>query len=177
MVVFIASIGYLWQQKMWWDDLASAAARITVLFCSIVLLTGMVWGKSAWGQWWSWSPRLTFSLVLWLLYVVYLIIRPSIESPHRRALISAVYGLIAFIDVPLVHMSTRLMPDIHPISIEMAPAMKLTLLCWFVPVTMLAFGLIVERCRLNTRLRIRHDPTGVDDPGNSKLVNQTGGSL
>lgn len=155
MVVFIASIGYLWQRRFWWDDLASAAAKVTVLYCSVVLLTGMVWGKSAWGEWWTWSPRLTFSLVLWLLYMVYLMLRPSIESPHRRALVSAVYGLIAFLDVPLVYLSVRLMPDIHPTSIEMTSRMAWSLTAWFVPVSLLMVGLVGARYRLNRRHRCR----------------------
>ena len=95
--------------------------RSRCVLCSIVLLTGMIWGRGAWGLWWTWSPRLTFSLMLWLLYVVYLIIRNSIESSQRRAVISAVYGVIAFLDVPLVYLSARLMPDIHPASIELDP--------------------------------------------------------
>ncbi len=154
MVVFIASVGYLWQRQLWWDDLADAAAKVAVVFCTVVLLTGMIWGRSAWGHWWTWSPRLTFSLVLWLLYVVYLMIRPSVESGQRRALICAVYGLIAFLDVPLVYLSTKLMPqDIHPVSIGLAPSMKLTLLVWFVPVTLLSVGLVRARYRLNRTLR------------------------
>lgn len=152
-IVFIASIGYLMQRKLWWDDLAVAAAKVAVLFASIVLITGMIWGKSAWGQWWTWSPRLTFSLILWLLYVVYLMIRPSVESEQRRALMSAVYGIIAFLDVPIVYFSTKLLKDIHPTSIELADSMRLTLLVWFLPVTMFSAGLIVARYRLNRRLR------------------------
>jgi len=140
LLSFIASIGYLSRRDLMWDRLAAVAARVAVIFCSVVLLTGMIWGKSAWGQWWTWSPRLTFSLVLWLLYVVYLMIRASIDSPQRRALIAAVYGMIAFLDVPLVYLSTRLMPDIHPISVQLAPQMKLTLAVWFVPVVMALGG-------------------------------------
>jgi heme exporter protein C len=151
--LFIASVAYLWQRSMKWDDLAEASGKITVLFCSVVLLTGMIWGKSAWGQWWTWSPRLTFSLVLWLLYIVYLMIRPMIESPTRRATVSAVYGLAAFLDVPLVYISVKLMPDIHPSSIELEPAMKLTLLVWSFPVPMLMGGLIMMRYKLNRRVR------------------------
>ncbi|UCD76160.1 MAG: cytochrome c biogenesis protein CcsA [Phycisphaerales bacterium] len=152
-MVFIASIGYLWERKAWWDDLAAAAGKITALLCAVVLLTGMIWGRSAWGHWWTWSPRLTFSLVLFLLYVVYLMIRPSIESPQRRAMVCAVYGIIAFLDVPLVYLSVKMMPDFHPSSIALAPPMKLTLLAWFLPVTLLAAGLIVTRFTLNCRLR------------------------
>ncbi len=148
LVSFIASVGYLWTRRMSWDDLAASSAKVAVVLCSIVLLTGMIWGKAAWGQWWTWSPRLTFSLMLWLLYVVYLIIRNSIDSAPRRALISAVYSVIAFLDVPLVYLSARLMQDIHPQSIELEPAMKLTLLVWFIPVTLANAGMITLRYML-----------------------------
>jgi heme exporter protein C len=153
LIVFVASIGYLSQRKTWWDDLAAASARVAVQLCSVVLITGMIWGHSAWGQWWTWSPRLTFSLVLWLLYVVYLMIRMSIESGARRSVIAAVYGVIAFLDVPLVYLSVRLMPDIHPTSVRLAPAMKLTLAVWFVPITMLMIGLIARAYSTNIHTR------------------------
>ena len=151
VVSFAASIAYVARRDMKWDRRAAAAARVAVVFCSIVLVTGMIWGRSAWGQWWTWSPRLTFSLVLWLLYIVYLMTRGSIQSPERRAIVSAVYGIVAFLDVPLVYLSVRLMPDIHPISVSLAPAMKLTLAAWFVPVLMLAAGAIVVAYRRSAR--------------------------
>jgi heme exporter protein C len=156
LTAFIASIGYLWQRRAWWDDLAWAAVRVAVQFCGVVLLTGMAWGRLAWGVWWTWSPRLTFSLALFLLYVVYLLVRSSIEGRERRAVIAAVYAIVAFLDVPLVWLSARLMPDIHPGSIELAPAMKLTLAAWFVPVTLLAAGLITLRFVLNRRATIAY---------------------
>jgi heme exporter protein C len=153
LVVFIGSLGYLWQRQVWWDDLAAAAAKVAVLLCSGVLITGMIWGKSAWGLWWTWSPRLTFSLMLWLLYVVYLMVRASVESSQRRAVVGAVYGIMAFLDVPLVWLSARLMNDIHPASIELAGEMKITLAVWFVPVTLMAAGLLVARFKLNRQIR------------------------
>lgn len=153
LITFVASIGYLIQRKSVWDDLASAAARVAVQLCTVVLLTGMIWGRSAWGQWWTWSPRLTFVLVLWLLYVVYVVIRISVESSQRRAIISAVYGILAFLDVPLVYLSVHLMPDIHPTSISLISPMKLTLGIWFIPVMLLTAGLIVFRFRLNAAQR------------------------
>jgi heme exporter protein C len=159
MVAFIAAIAYLTQRRPVWDDLASAAARVAVQLCSVVLLTGMIWGRSAWGQWWTWSPRLTFSLVLWLLYVVYLTIRMSIESPQRRAVISAVYAILAFLDVPLVYLSVRLMPDIHPTSISLAAPMKLTLALWFAAVLPLTAGLIALKFKQNQRQRLAAEQT------------------
>jgi heme exporter protein C len=168
LVVFVASIGYLVQRSAKWDDLAAAAAKVAVLLCSGVLVTGMIWGRAAWGQWWTWSPRLTFSLILWLLYAVYLMVRSSIESRERRAVVGAVYGLTAFLDVPLVWISARLLPDIHPASVQLAGPMKLTLLAWFVPVTLVAVGLIAGGFELNRRLgdreHRRFEPRAVPGP-------------
>lgn len=155
MVCFIASIGYLYQRTSWWDDLAAAGARIAVQLCGVVLLTGMIWGKSAWGVWWTWSPRLTFSLVLFLLYVVYLVVRASIETGQRRAVVSAVYAIVAFLDVPLVYLSARMMEDIHPAHVDLDPSMKLTLALWFIPVTLLTAGILIGRFQLNGRERLR----------------------
>lgn len=173
MTVFIASIGYMLQRRTWWDDLATAAAKVAVLLCSGVLITGMIWGKSAWGQWWTWSPRLTFSLMLWLLYVVYLVVRNSIESPQRRAVVSAVYGISAFIDVPLVWLSARLIPDIHPSGIALTGEMKLTLALWFVPVTLMAVALILMRYELNRRQRA--DDEAAAERGFEPLMGMSGG--
>jgi len=169
LVAFIASIAYLTQRRPVWDDLAAASARISVQLCSVVLLTGMIWGKSAWGQWWTWSPRLTFSLVLWLLYVVYLTIRMSIESPQRRAVISAVYAILAFLDVPLVYLSVRLMPDIHPTSITLAPPMKVTLILWFAAVLPLTAGLIVLKFKSNQRQRKAVGEAQLEQPAEAPL--------
>ena len=148
---FVASIAYLWQRNSWWDDLASAAARVAVQLCAVVLATGMAWGRGAWGVWWTWSPRLTFSLILFLLYVVYLVLRSSIEGRQSRAAIAAIYCVIAFLDVPLVWLSARLIPDIHPGAIRLEPTMQLTLAAWFVPMTLMTAGLVVGRFFLNRR--------------------------
>lgn len=153
MLTFIAGIGHLAQRRAWWDDLGSASARVAVQLCAVVLLTGMIWGRSAWGQWWTWSPRLTFTLLLFLLYVVYMVIRASVDPGPRRAMICAVYGIIAFLDVPLVYLSTKLMPDIHPSSIQLAAPMKLTLLACMGPVLLLSGGLVAARYALNRKLR------------------------
>ena len=171
LVVFVASIGFLLKRDGWWDDLAAAAAKVAVGLCSVVLLTGMVWAKSAWGTWWSWSPRLTFSLLLWLLYLVYLIVRASIDSPQRRAVVAAVYGIVAFLDVPLVYLSARLLPDIHPASIGLAPEMKVTLLVWFVPVTLIAAGLIAAGYRRSRDVgeRSSREPAESGDAGRMNL--------
>ncbi|NNM27491.1 MAG: cytochrome c biogenesis protein CcsA [Phycisphaerales bacterium] len=149
-VVFVASIGYLWQREERWDDLAVAASNVAAVYCAAVLVTGVLWARSVWGVWWIWSPRLTFSLVLFLLYVGYLALRPLVPA-ERRAVVSAGYGIAAFVDVPLVFLSVKLMPDVHPTSITLAPAMKLTLAVWFVPITLIMGGLIATQFGLNRR--------------------------
>ena len=156
LVAFVGGVGYLWQRKMHWDDLSAAGAKIAAVMCTIVLVTGMIWARVAWNAWWVWTPRLTFSLLLWLLYVVYLVIRPAIPSASRRATVSAVYAVAAFLNVPLVYLSVRLMPPLlHPVSVTMLPAMKLTLAASFVPVTLVTIGLIAAARSANRRRRAR----------------------
>ena len=153
-VVAFASGMYLWQRAAVWDDLAHAAAEVAVLYCSVVLVTGMVWAREAWGHWWTWSPRLTLSLVLWMLYVVYVVVRPTIEPAARRAVVCAVYGVLAFLDVPLVYFSVKLMPDdIHPARVVLPREMVWTMLYWGVPVLMLCVGFIWARFGLLRRAR------------------------
>jgi heme exporter protein C len=154
-IVFIASIGYIWQRKPWWDRLAGAAGLVAVLYCSVLLLTGMIWARDAWGHWWMWSPRLTFSLMLWLLFVAYIVVRRSIRDPLHRGVACAAYGIIAFLDVPLVYLSVRLLPDVHPANIQLTPAMRATLLVWFLPVTMICAGLILARSGFLARVFTR----------------------
>jgi heme exporter protein C len=126
-VNFVCSIMYVARRNRRWDNLALAASEIGVLFLMIVLITGPIWAKPAWFVWWTWSPRLTLSLVLCLLYISYLLIRNYIEDPEKRALISAVFGIIAFADTPLVWFSIRWWRDIHPSMLDtggLAPSMR-----------------------------------------------------
>ncbi|MBI2865450.1 MAG: cytochrome c biogenesis protein CcsA [Chloroflexi bacterium] len=114
-VVFVGSIGYLWKRKRSLDILACSAAEIGVVFTTLVLITGPIWGKFAWGTWWTWDPRLTTTLILWLIYVSYLMLRGSIPEPSRRARVSAVLGIVGFVDVPIVYMAIRWWRTIHPL--------------------------------------------------------------
>ena len=143
LVAFVGGVGYLWQRRLTWDNLAAAGAGAAALLCTIALATGMYWAHKTWGAWWVWTPRLTLTLMLWLLYVAYLLVRSSIEPRQRRAVISAVYAVAAFVDVPLVYFSTRLIPEHeHPVSVSIDPDMKVTLMFWFAAVTLATIGLI-----------------------------------
>jgi heme exporter protein C len=134
-VNFAASLMYLIRKNRWWDNLALSAAEVGVMFFSIVLVTGPIWAKAAWFVWWTWSPRLTLSLTLCLLYVAYLFIRKYIEGPERKAAVSAVFGIVAFIDTPLVWFSIRWWRDHHPSPMletgALDPSMRPALfICW-----------------------------------------------
>lgn len=171
LCLFASSVGYLWSRSMRCDDLSSAAGKATVLLSTVVLITGMFWGKSVWGHWWIWSPRLTFSLVMWALYVGYLIIRRTIHSDVRRASVCSVYGLIAFIDVPLVYVSVKLIPDIHPSSVVLGGSWQLTLFVLFVAWLMLTGGLIAAMRSAGYHARLRRGMLA--EPENTESSNQT----
>ncbi len=132
-VVFVASVAYLWRRRPELDTVAAASAEVGVLFTTIVLTTGPLWARPVWGVWWTWDPRLTTTLVLWFLYLGYLVLRQAVEDDERRARFSAVYGIVAFVDVPVVFESVRWWRTIHPQvlapgDIRIAPEMLLTLL-------------------------------------------------
>lgn len=114
VVLLIASIGYLISGRQAWDLVAAASAEAGLVFATILNATGMLFSRAEWNVWWTASPRLVTSAILWFLYAVYLILRASLPgSPYRRARICAVFGIIAFLDVPLVFISARFIPDIH----------------------------------------------------------------
>jgi heme exporter protein C len=134
---FIASAMYLIRRDRWWDHLALSAAEVGVVFIAVVLVTGPIWAKPVWLVWWTWSPRLTSSLILWMLYVAYFLVRNYIPDPERRAMIAAVFGIVAFADAPIVWFSIRWWRDIHPSPMletgGLAPSMRPALLvCWAV---------------------------------------------
>jgi heme exporter protein C len=114
LVCFVGNLGFLFQRKAKWDWLAVSSAEVGLAFCTVVLLTGPIWAKPAWGVYWAWDARLTSTLVLWLLYVSYLILRTMVEDTDRRALISAFYGMFIFLDVPLVYGSIWWWRTQHP---------------------------------------------------------------
>ena len=119
LIVFIASFRYLVTRDPKWDARALAAAEVGVLFTTLVLITGPIWAKPIWGIWWTWDARLTLTLVLWLIYMGYLMLRRYVESPDRRATLAAVVGIAGFVDVPLVYFAIRWWRTQHPQPVVM----------------------------------------------------------
>jgi len=114
VVLLVASIGYLVTSKQRWDDVAAASAEVGMVFAAVLNLSGSIFSRAEWNTWWTPSPRLVSAAILLFLYIVYLILRSSLTESHRkRARICAVFGILAFIDVPMVIISARFIPDIH----------------------------------------------------------------
>ena len=117
-ISFVAAVLYLRSQDPKWDRLGVVSIRLGLLFSSLVMATGMIWGKAAWGTWWDWEPRLTTFLLVCFLYVAYFVLRSVVEEEQRRATFAAVFAVIAFIDVPITFFATRLLPEgLHPVVI------------------------------------------------------------
>jgi heme exporter protein C len=116
-VVFVASIAFLATGDRRYDDVASASAEVGVVFTSGVLITGPLWGRPVWGVYWTWDPRLTSFLMLWLIYLSYLVLRGYVPEAARRARYSAVVGIVGFLDVPIVYLSVRWWRSEHPLQL------------------------------------------------------------
>ncbi len=156
-IVFLCSILYLWKKEREWDIYAHASAEIGIVFCSLVLITGPLWGKPIWGVWWVWDARLTSTLVLWLIYVAYLMLRAQSEPGSTRAKYAAVIGIVGFLDIPLIHFSVLWWNTLHPdpkvltgegLGTGLETPMFITLMISLAAFTLLYFLLMSLRVRL-----------------------------
>ncbi|MDY6893096.1 MAG: cytochrome c biogenesis protein CcsA [Chloroflexota bacterium] len=147
-VVFICSILYLWKRSTKWDILARSSSEVGIVFTSLVLITGPIWAKPVWGVWWTWDARLTATLVLWITYIAYLLIRSYTAEEARGARFAAVIGIVGFVNVPIVGLAITLWRTQHPPAIifreGIAPPMLLTLLVSITAFTVL-YALLVVR--------------------------------
>lgn len=130
-IALLASIGYLWKKDLRYDAVAATVTEVAWVFATIVLVTGSIWGRIAWGIWWAWDPRLTSMLICWLLLVSYLMLRRAVDEPNQRARLSAVLSIFTFTDWIIVWKSIEWWRTQHPgpvLSIRsgggMAPGME-----------------------------------------------------
>lgn len=112
--VFLNSVMFLWKRERTYDIMAHASAEVGIIFCTLVLITGPLWGKPAWGAWWVWDSRLTATLVLWLIFVAYLMLRQYGGEESQLSRFSAVLGIVGFLDVPLIYLSVKWWRTQHP---------------------------------------------------------------
>jgi heme exporter protein C len=130
-VVFVCSMLYMWKRAVKWDIIARSSAEVGIVFTTLVLITGPIWAKAVWGVWWTWDARLTATLVLWLIYIAYMLVRRYASEEARGARFAAVLGIVGFIDVPIVFLAVQLWRTQHPRQLVfeggLEPSMLLTL--------------------------------------------------
>jgi len=157
VLVAAASVLVLARRNDWqrFDRIASASAELGVLFSTLLLALGSIWGRRVWGAWWVWDARLTSTLVLWLIYVGYLVFRAMSPPGERRARLSAVIGIVGAVDIPVIHFAVTWWRTLHPGPVKPLPggadvpaAMLITMLVSLVAFTILFAVLLALRIRL-----------------------------
>lgn len=161
-VTFVGSLGWLVRRRTGWDRLAASSAELGVVFTGLALATGSIWGKPVWGVWWTWDPRLVTTALLFVVYLGYLGLRRSVDDLTSRARRAAVLGVVAFVQVPIVHLSVVWWRTLHqPPTIIRAggpslhPAMLAALLANLAAFTLVYAALLLHRidlARLGERL-------------------------
>ncbi len=151
MVVAVASIMHLVTGRQKWDDLAYSTAEIGIIFASLILVTGAIWGKPVWGVWWTWDAKLTTTLVLWFIYVGYLMVRAYGPAGTQGKRFASVIALIGAIDAPIIYKATDWWRSAHPernVPSDLNEKMLLTLMVSVLAFTVLYVYLLMERYSL-----------------------------
>jgi heme exporter protein C len=151
-VVLIGGIAYLWKENAAADRLARAAALVGLVFTTVTLVMGMIWAKPIWGTYWTWDARLTSTLVLWIIYAGYLMVRRLADPGRQAARFAAVVGIFGFIDVPVVHFSVTWWRTVHPGPVVINDALPASMLIAFF-ITM-ACTLVLAAVMIGIRYRI-----------------------
>lgn len=158
-VVFVCSLLYLATRSKAADCWGEAAAEVAFLLATIVLVTGMIWGKVAWGVAFNWEPRLVSFLILWFILLSLVLLR-SLSSDESRAQHCAVLGIVGAISIPIVIYSIKLLPEInqlHPVVVErggLTPQFKSAMLLSIVIISAFSALLIWIRARLSVAERL-----------------------
>ena len=143
LVVFIASIQFLRTGDHRWDRLGHASGEVGLIFTTLVLITGSIWGNPVWGTWWSWDPKLTTTLILWFMYLGYLMVR-SYAEPPRGPRYAAIVGIVAFFDVPIVYLSSYWWRTLHPQPVigPLADQQPSASIVWILLLSVVAFAVL-----------------------------------
>ncbi len=150
-IVFLTSILYLVKREEKWDRWAASAAHVGIIFTPLFLMAGSFWARASWGVWWAFDePRLTFSLILWFIYIGYLLIRSYVSNKEQGKRFGAVVGILGFFDVPLIALTIVYWRTNHPSPLVfeqggLAPSMQLTLMVSIAAFTALFFLLLWQK--------------------------------
>jgi heme exporter protein C len=155
LVAAVAGIGFLVTRRETWDRLGRASVETGTLFATIVLITGPIWARPAWGVWWTWEPRLTTTLIAWLIFLGAIVVRRIANDPEQAARLAAVIAIVGFLDLPIVYMSVEWWGGHHPIVISrggggISPAMRAGLWGGLAGVFLIHASLFALRWRLAT---------------------------
>jgi heme exporter protein C len=161
---------YLWLGDERLDHYAVSAAEGGLVFTAAGLISGSLWGRVAWGTFWTWEPRLTLTLLLFFIYVGYFLVRRSTENQERARRFAAVIAIVGVLDIPLIHVSVLWLRSLHPQPVVLNTQtpmnldrdMGMTLMTGVIAFTILFFGLLVfraalERDRAQLELRLRRE--------------------
>jgi heme exporter protein C len=159
LVTAIAGVIYLLRGDRKWDHVAISSVEIGVVFTFINIVTGSIWARPIWNTWWTWDPRLVTATIMLLAYLAYMLLRQGIEDPERRARFGAIYGIVAFLSVPLTFLSIRLFRTIHPVVVgsgdptaqgafDMSPDMRTAFFFSLLTFTFIYITLLWHRIRL-----------------------------
>lgn len=170
VVTAAGSVGWLWRRSAWLDRLASSAAEVGVFFTGLAIAMGAVWAKPVWGVWWTWDPRLVTTALMFFVYLAYLALRRATLDRTERARRSAVFGVVAFVQVPIVHFSvlwwrtlhqppTVLRPGDPTIDHTMLAALAINLFGF----SLLGLWLLTERMRLAAEIEAVEDVQAAAD--------------
>jgi heme exporter protein C len=162
-LVALTSALYLWLREERLDRIAESSAEVGVVFTTVVLVTGPLWGKPIWGTYWSWDARLTLTLFLWFVYVAYMVLRGAIDDRDMRARYSAVLGILGALLIPFIHLSVYLFRTLHPMPIigkPDRPSLPTEMLTTFL-IALAAFTLLYVAL-LRARYRYAVDRDGVE---------------
>jgi heme exporter protein C len=151
-IVALCSLGYIFLRDDRLDAVALAAAEIGFVFWTATLLAGPLWARVAWGTWWVWDARLSFSLLLWLIWIGYFMLREGTENPEAGKRLAAVTALVGAVDIPLIHMSVYWFRTQHPKPVMMNPEgptadfeIGMTIMASVFAFTIFFFGLLLYR--------------------------------
>ncbi|UCF50122.1 MAG: cytochrome c biogenesis protein CcsA [Thermoplasmatales archaeon] len=159
-VTFVTGIFYLKSKDFKWDKIAFASAEIGIVFCTLAITTGPLWGKAVWGAFWRWEDlKLFITLVLWLIFIAYLALRANAKSKVSKANLSAVFGIIGFICVPLSFAANRIWQQYHPTVIatsegSLQSSMGMALGISVIAFTFLYIYLLISKVEIDTMREI-----------------------
>ncbi len=170
-VTFLAGIAYLVRGERRWDIVAASSAEVGLTFVTAAVITGSLWARPVWGTYWTWEPRLTITAVQLLMYVAYVMLRSAADNPAQTARFAAVYGIAAFVTVPLSWFAIRWWRTIHPDVLTggegsgLEPRMVQTLMFCLAAFTVFYFAILRQRIRLEAsrdRLAVLREAEDLD---------------